>query len=238
VDGIVLAPLDDTALAQPASDAVHEGIPVVIIDSDLKWNDRVSFVATDNYRGGAIAAERLGEMLKGRGNVLVLRYQEGSASTMHREAGFLDTIRKKFPGIQIVSSNQYGGATTETAYAISEYLLVKYRDLQGIFCPNESTTFGMLRALQDAGRTKGLFFVGFDSSVKLVEALRKGEIGALVIQNPFRMGELGVETLLAHIKGEQVSPRIDTGVVLATKSNMDEPAIKQLLSPDLTRWLN
>jgi ribose transport system substrate-binding protein len=238
VDGIVLAPLDDTALARPASDAVHEGIPVVIIDSDLKWNDRVSFVATDNYRGGAIAAERLGETLKGRGHVMVLRYQEGSASTMQREAGFLDMIRAKFPDIRVVSSNQYGGATTETAYAISENLLIKFKDLQGIFCPNESTTFGMLRALQDAGRAKGLFFVGFDSSVKLVEALRKGEIDALVIQNPFRMGELGVQTLLSHIKGEKVSPRIDTGVTLATKNNMDEPTIKQLLSPDLIKWLD
>ncbi|MBN1653439.1 MAG: substrate-binding domain-containing protein [Deltaproteobacteria bacterium] len=237
VDGIVLAPLDDAALARPASDAAREGIPVVIIDSDIKWKERVSFVATDNYRGGAMAAERLGERLKGRGRVMMLRYQEGSASTTQREAGFLETIASKFPKIEIVSSNRYGGATTETSYGVSENLLIKYRALQGIFCPNESTTFGMLRALQDAGRADKLFFVGFDSSVKLVQALHKGEIDALVLQNPFRMGELGVQTLLTHIRGEKVAPRIDTGVVLATKENMQQPEIRQLLSPDLTLWL-
>jgi len=237
VDGIVLAPLDDVALARPAKDAKHEGIPVVIVDSDIKWKDRVSFVATDNYRGGVMAAKRLGETLKGRGKVVVLRYQEGSASTMQREAGFLDTVKSKFPDIQIVSSNRYGGATTETAYRMSENLLVRFRDLQGVFCPNESTTFGMLRALQDAGRINKLFFVGFDSSVKLVEALGRGEINGLILQNPFRMGELGVQTLVDHLKGKKVEPRIDTGVTLATKDNMNEPEVRALLTPDLTRWL-
>jgi ribose transport system substrate-binding protein len=237
VDGIVLAPLDDVALRRPAADAKREGIPVVIVDSDIKWKDRVSFVATDNYRGGVMAAERLGESLKGRGKVVVLRYQEGSASTMQREAGFLDTIKSKFPKIRVVSSNRYGGATTETAYRVSENLLVRFRNLQGVFCPNESTTFGMLRALQDAGRVNKLFFVGFDSSVKLVEALSRGEIDGLILQNPFRMGELGVETIVAHLKGKKVEPRIDTGVTLVTKDNMKEPEIQALLSPDLARWL-
>ncbi len=237
VDGIVLAPLDDVALARPAADAKREGIPVVIVDSDIKWKDRVSFVATDNYRGGVMAAEHLGESLKGRGKIVVLRYQEGSASTMQREAGFLDTIKSKFPNIRIVSSNRYGGATTETAYRVSENLLVRFRNLQGVFCPNESTTFGMLRALQDAGRVNKLFFVGFDSSVKLVEALSRGEINGLILQNPFRMGELGIKTIVAHLKRKKVEPRIDTGVTLATKDNMKEPEIQALLSPNLSRWL-
>jgi ribose transport system substrate-binding protein len=95
----------------------------------------------------------------------------------------------------------------------------------------------MLRALQDAGRVNKLFFVGFDSSVKLVEALGRGEISGLILQNPFRMGELGVQTIVAHLKGEKVEPRIDTGVTLVTKDNMNEPEIRALLSPDLSRWL-
>ena len=237
VDGIVLAPLDDKALAKPVAEAAQMGIPVVIIDSGLQGKDFASFVATDNYNGGCIAAERMGKLLGGKGDLLVLRYQEGSASTAKREQGFLDTIAKKFPGIKIVSSNQYAGATTETAYKAAENLLNRFAKLDGIFCPNESSTFGMLRALQDAKRAGKLTFVGFDSSEKLVEALRAGELHGLVLQNPVNMGYLGVKTMVQHIRGAKVAPRIDTGAVLVTKENMDTPEMKLLHSPDLSQWL-
>lgn len=237
VDGIVLAPLDDQALVPVVTEAHRERIPVVIIDSGLSWDDRVSFVATDNHRGGAMAAERLGELLEGRGEVLVMRYQEGSASTMRREAGFLETMAARFADVEIVSSNRYGGATTETAYATAENLLVSFPDVDAIFCPNESTTFGMLRALSDAGKAGQVKFVGFDSSDRLVEALREGHIHGLVVQNPFRMGEDGVRAVVSHLGGEPVEPRIDTGVVVATRDNMEEEAIRQLLSPDLSAYL-
>jgi ribose transport system substrate-binding protein len=237
VDGIVLAPLDDTALVPVAKDAVAQKIPVVIIDSDILWADRVSFVATDNYQGGVAAARRLGELVLGKGKVAMMRYQEGSASTAEREKGFLEALAKEFPGIEVVSSNQYGGATTESAYMTAENLLVKLGQLDGVFCPNESTTFGMLRALEDAKRTEKVRFVGFDASRKLVEALAHGEIQGLVIQNPFAMGERGVGAMVAHWAGKPVDKRIDTGVKVATLDNMKEPAIAALLSPDLDLWL-
>ncbi|MDH5673588.1 MAG: substrate-binding domain-containing protein [Myxococcales bacterium] len=237
VDAIVLAPLDDRALVPPAKDAAGQNIPVVIIDSDLQWEGRKSFVATDNHAGGAAAAERLSALLEGKGKVLVLRYQEGSASTMKREAGFLEALAAKHPGIEVVSSNQYGGATTESAYKTAENLLVKHRDIDGVFCPNESTTFGMLRALSDAGLAGKVRFVGFDSSEKLVQALQEDQIHGLVLQNPFAMGELGVKTAVAALDGKSVEARIDTGVGVATHENMKEEAIVQLLSPDLGKWL-
>lgn len=238
VDGILLAPLDDRALVPVAQEAVREGIPVAIIDSDIQWDDRVSFIATDNHQGGALAAERLGELLGGRGKVIVMRYQEGSASTMHREAGFLEKMRESYPEIEIVSSNQYGGATTETSYATAENLLVSFPEVQGIFTPNESTTFGMLRALQDAQKAGQVKFVGFDSSERLVEALREDQIHGLVLQNPFRMGELGVRTLATSLSGDPVEARIDTGVTMVTRDNMDEPANAEVLTPDLSAWLD
>jgi ribose transport system substrate-binding protein len=237
IDAIVLAPLDDSALVPPVTEASREGIPVVIIDSDIKWPGRASFVATDNFQGGVVAAKHLGRLLGGQGKLIVLRYQEGSASTAERERGFIDTLKAEFPKIELVSDNQYGGATTETAYKTSENLLVKYKQLDGVFCPNESTTFGMLRALQDAKRAGQVKFVGFDSSAKLVEALEKGELHGLVLQNPFRMGELGVHAAIDALDKKKVEPRIDTGVQLVTKDKMNEPDLKALLSPDLGRWL-
>ncbi len=238
VDGIVLAPLDDRALVPVLKDAQARELPVVIIDSGIRWDGYLSFVATDNEKAGGLAAEHLGSLLGGRGELIVLRYQEGSASTTAREQGFLAALAKKFPGVRVVSSNQYGGATTETAYAAAENLLSSHPQVKGVFCPNESTTFGMLRALEAAERAGKLRFVGFDASKKLVDALSAGEIDGLVVQNPFRMGESAVRALAAQHQGEPVDKRVDTGATLVTRANMAESAVHALLAPDLSRYLD
>jgi ribose transport system substrate-binding protein len=242
VNGIVLAPLDDIALRGPVSNAKAAGIPVVIIDSDLKSDEYVSFAATDNYLGGKMGALELIRLLHGKGKVIMLRVMEGGASTTNRERGFLETIATA-PGITVVSSNQYGGPTVESAYRMSENILAPLTDksgaltIDGIFTPNESTTFGMLRALQDGGQAGKITFVGFDASPKLVEALRAGQLNAFVVQNPMGMGYIGVKTVVSHLRGEKVEKRIDTGVTLITPENIDKPEMKDLIQPDLTRWL-
>jgi ribose transport system substrate-binding protein len=233
VDGIVLAPLDDRALMRPVQDAVRERIPVVIIDSALQGADFTSYVATDNYKGGVLAARRLGELLHGQGRIFLIRYQEGSASTVQREAGFYDTVTREFPAIVLLVKDQYAGATTETAYQLAENLISRFPDVDGVFAPNESSTFGTLRALQESRLTGKVVFVGFDSSPKLIQGLRDGDLQGLVLQNPVQMGYLGVKTLVAHLRGETVEKVIDTGVVLATKENMDSAGIQALLAPDL-----
>lgn len=236
VAGICLAPLDDKALRLPVGEAVRAGIPVLVFDSDLASEDYVSFVATDNYAGGTLAGEHMATLLGGKGNVIVLRLHEGAASTTQRETGFLDAIARH-PGITVVSSNQYAGASTEGAYKAGENLLIATRAsegrVHGIFCPNESTTFGMLRALQDTGLAGRIRFVGFDTSDKMVQALREGHLDALILQNPVNMGYLAVQTIVRHIRGEQVPRRIDTGATLVTRANMDQPDIAERLQPKL-----
>ncbi len=234
VDGIVLAPLDDTALKVPVENAKKSGIPVAIFDSDLKDTDVVSFVATDNEKGGKAAGEEMVRLLGGNGNVVVLRYQQGSASTMNREKGFLD-VMKANSGIKILSDNRYAGATVESAQTEAENLLSGFKNpdgslnVDGIYCPNESSTFGMLRVLQDNGWAGKVKFVGFDSSAKLIEGLSKGQINALVLQNPRRMGYLGVKAMVDHLKKNPVEKRIDTGAELVTGDNMKDPEIAKLL---------
>ena len=187
VDAIVLAPLDERALILPVREAKQHGIPTVVIDSGLQEDYHVSYVATDNYSGGVLAAERIGELSEGKCKLIVLRYMEGHASTSAREAGFLVTIKSKFPDIEILSENQYAGVTSESAYRASENLLNRFSEVEAFFCPNEVSTFGTLRALQDRGIAGKIIFVGFDSSAKLLEALEKVEIHGLVLQNPFKM---------------------------------------------------
>ncbi len=239
VDAIVLAPLDATALNPVASEARGEHIPIVVFDSGMTWDGLVSFVATDNAAGGALAAERVATLLGDHGRVMVMRYQEGSDSTAQRERGFLDAMHAHHPNIEIVSDNQYGGATTETAYATAESLLVRFTDVDAAFTPNESTTFGMLRALRDASRAgvnaeHRVRLVGFYANDAMVAALRAGDIDGLVLQNPARMGELAVRTAVTSLRGEHVEARIDTGATMVTAENMDQPDVHALLAPDLS----
>ena len=234
VDGIVLAPLDDRALTTPVRDAAREKIPVIIIDSGLQGQDYVSFVATDNYQGGVLAARRMGELLGGEGDIFLIRYQEGSASTMQREKGFLDTIQKEFPRFKLLVKDQYAGATTETAFQLAENLLSRFPKVQGIFTPNESSTFGTLRALQEFGLAGKIKFVGFDSSPKLIQALSEGQIDGLVHQNPVKMGYLGVKLMVSHLRGESIPKVVDTGVYLVTRENMNQPTIQALIHPDFS----
>ncbi len=152
VDGIVLAPLDARALVKPVEAAIAKGIAVVIIDSGLESKKIVSYIATDNYNGGVLAARRLGDLLRGEGKIILLRYQVGSASTEEREKGFTDTIAKEFPKITYVSDSEYAGATSDLAQQKAQNLITRYRgQFDGLFCPNESSTLGTLRALESAG---------------------------------------------------------------------------------------
>jgi len=242
VQGIALAPLDDSALVPPVSAAMKRGIPVVIFDSGLKGDDWVSFVATDNDVGGRLAGEHMAKILNGKGRIVVLRHAEGHDSTTRREEGFLGAVRQH-PGLVMTSVNQYGGVDVEGAYKKSESVLSTLKNpdgslaVDGIFTPNESSTFAMLRVLQDNGWAGKVRFIGFDASDNLVKAMRSRHIDGLVLQDPVKMGYLGVKTLVAHIRGERVERRVDTGVKLVTPDDMDSPANKELLQPDLSKWL-
>ncbi|MBX2819740.1 MAG: substrate-binding domain-containing protein [Rhodothermaceae bacterium] len=237
VDAIVLAPLDARSLVKPVESAIGRGIPVVIIDSGLESDQISSFVATDNRLGGALAADHLSELLGGEGKIIVLRYQEGSASTTNREEGFLERIREIAPGIEIVVDNQYAGATIEKAFQVSQNLLNRFGDVDGIFCPNESSVQGMLRALQTAGKAGEIQLVGFDASESLIEGMRDGHIQGLVLQDPFFMAYQGVQTAVKVIKGETVEAQQNTRVKLVTPENIDSAESQELLSPDLETWL-
>jgi ribose transport system substrate-binding protein len=242
VDAIVLAPLDDAALRRPVDEAMSNGIPVVIFDSGLQGDNYISYVATDNFKAGQLAGQYMAKLLDGKGNVVVLRYAEGSDSTTRREDGFIDAI-KAFTDIEIVTSNQYAGVTTESALQAAENLLSRFGanegslQIDGIFCATEPTALGILRALQNAGYAGKVKFIGFDSSEKMISALRAGELSGFVVQNPMRIGYLAVKTLVGHIRGEQVPRRIDTGSLLVTMENIEKPEIHKLLNPDLSQWL-
>lgn len=228
VSGFVLAPIDNKALV-PSVEKIHaRDIPCVIIDSGIDTDKYVSFVATDNYKGGVIAAKRMGKILNGKGKIVVVKYAPGSASTMKREDGFINTIEKEFPDIEIVDT-KYGLDTVETALQAAEDLLTKNAELDGIFACNESTSVGTLRALQSQRRAGKMKMIGFDAGGLLLEGVRTGVVDSLVVQNPYKMGYEGVRTLIAALDGTKVERRLDTGVTLVTKDNLETAEIQALL---------
>ncbi|HEY6272568.1 MAG TPA: substrate-binding domain-containing protein [Terriglobales bacterium] len=238
VSGIVLAPFDSHALVRPVEEAAAAGIPTLVVDSALDTEKIVSFVATDNKSGGALAADQMGKLLNGKGKVLLLRYQEGVASTRAREDGFVEKLKSAYQGIELISSNQFAGPTRETAKQASENLLTRYGgQIQGVFTPNESSTAGMLLALEDINRAGKVVFIGFDVSDAFIDAIHNKKLQGIVVQNPFRMGELGVKMLVDHLEGKPVPKRIDTGVLLVTPDNMDNADVQQLLHPPLAKYL-
>ena len=231
VSAIVLAPLDAVALRRPVAMAAQRKIPVVIFDSALQGEpgkDFVSLVATDNRRGGELGGEKLGDLLGGTGKVVLLRYQVGSASTDDREAGFAKAIAAR-PALELVSDNRYSGATAGEAKTAALNMLDTLKRADGIFCPNESSTFGMLLALRQHNLAGAKKFVGFDTSPALIEALRKGEIDALVAQDPRTMGRRAVTAAVDRLQGRPVEPVIDTGAAVVTRDNVDSSEIQQIL---------
>ncbi|MHB1309012.1 MAG: substrate-binding domain-containing protein [Limisphaerales bacterium] len=171
--------------------------------------------------------------------MILLRYAVGSASTEQREAGFLETLKTEFPSIRLLSSDQHAGATRESAYQVSQNLLNRFgREVHGVFAPNETSTIAMTKALKDRGQGGGkVKMVGFDAGSPEVADLRNGDLQGLVVQDPLKMGYLGVMTLVDHLEGKPVARRIETAVTLVTRENLDQPEIRELLNPPLDQYL-
>ncbi len=230
LDGIILCPMDIDALVAPAQKAHAAGIPLVIVDSPLNYDQTVAFVGTDNSKAGVLAALELAKELGNKGNVIMMRFIQGSASTSLREEGFLKEM-KNHPGIKILSSDVYvGDGGSDKAMTQASDLLNTYKGkVDGVFVPNQPTSDGMLRALETANLAGKVKFVGFDGDKLIMGALTSGEMNAVVLQNPYEMGYIGVKTMLQHLAGQKVDSNIDTGTTVVTKDNESTDAVKTLL---------
>jgi ribose transport system substrate-binding protein len=233
VSAIVLAPTDRVALVSVVERAAREKIPVTIFDSAIDTENYVSFVATNNYAAGQMAARRIGQILNGRGTVAMLMNMPGSASTLEREKGFEDALSKEFPQIQI-AARQFGMSDRAKSMAVAEDLLTAHPGLSGVFASNEPGSVGGAQALKSRKLTDKIKLVGFDSSPTLIDDMRAGAIDSLVVQDPFQIGYTAVKTALDKLKGQTPPRKIDTPARLITSGDLDKPEVKQLLNPDLS----
>ena len=233
VDAICLAPNHSEALVDVVLEANDEGIPVVIFDSGLGQGAQiVSYVATDNYAGGELAADRVAELLEGQGSAIMLRYRAGSESTGQREAGFLERLEKKYPDVKILSADQFGEESAESAFKAVNQLLIKYgQEVDALFAVCEPNCNGTLEALEQAGLAGKVKFVAFDPSEVLIRGMETGKVHGIVLQDPVNMGYQAVKAAVAKVQGRPVRDRIPTGEYLATPENMREEKYDTLLHP-------
>jgi ribose transport system substrate-binding protein len=234
VAGIVLAPSDSKALV-PVVDKVHErGIPCVIVDSGVDTENILSYMATDNYKGGVLAAQRMGQILEGKGKIIIVRWTPNSGSTDARLAGFSETLAKEYPDIQIVDAQYPSPPTTDKARDVTDDMLTRNPDVDGIFACNATTAGGALTALRNADQgQKKIKMIGFDAWPMVVDGLEKGDLDSLIIQNPFKMGYEGVKAIVRHMQGQTVPKEVDTGVELITQDRLADPKVRELLGSQI-----
>lgn len=237
VDGIALAPLNAKAMQKDVENAAAAGIPVVIFDSAVEGKAHTSFVATDNPAGGGLGGKYIVENVKDGGKkVIMLRFIQGTASTEDRAQGFLDEMQKA--GFDVVADAYIEDGTVAGAKKTATNVLEGFVEngklaVDGIFACNLTATLGMAAALDDlrkSGVTSDAVFIGFDSSPRLVEELQNGNVDALIVQSPKKIGRLAVETLVKHLRKQPVEPFIDTGVQVVTAERLkNEPEIRELV---------
>jgi ribose transport system substrate-binding protein len=237
VDGLAIAPAESKALVQSVESAIRQGIPVTIYDSGLDVTDYASFVATNNYEAGEMAARKLGALLNGKGKVIAINHMPGSASSMDRERAFAATIAKEFPGVQIVGS-QYGMSDRAKVLAAAENLLTAHPDVDGVFASAESSSVGAALALKARKLAGKVRFVAFDSSPDLVQDLQDGTIDALIAQDPFKIGYKAIQSLVEKLNGQDPPKKVDLSAIVITRADLSKPEIHAMLFPDFSKYLN
>jgi ribose transport system substrate-binding protein len=235
VAGIALAPSDRMALNAVVERAAAGGIPVMIFDSGIDTPKRLGYVGTDNKNGGRVAGQRMGEVLGGTGLVAVVTDTPGSASTSERDAGFMDEIRTKFPGIRLLDT-QYCETSRAKARTIVENLLTAHADLAGVFSDHENATVGAALALKSRN-ARNVKLVGFDASEPLVDYMKAAWIDSLVVQNPFDMGYQAVRAIVTKLHGGAPPAETDTGVTLVRGPDLERPDIQKIMFPDIQQYL-
>jgi ribose transport system substrate-binding protein len=203
----------------PVLEKAHAAkIPVVIVDTDVAWLPKVSYVGTDNRYGGKLAGEFIVKALHGKGKVALVTGIPGVRSVDDRQEGCLDVL-KTAPGIEIVAQ-QPANSERSLALTVMENILTSQPDINAVFASSDQMALGAIEAIDAAGKIGKVIVVGFDAGEEALQSIRQGRIQAAVAQRPFLMGKLGVEAAYKAARGGSVEKRIDTGTELITAENV------------------
>ena len=218
-DAIVFSAIDFENNAAAIDSAAQQGVRIVAIDSNVDSDQVSTYIGTDNYAAGQMAAQAALDQVEGPLNVGIVNYDISSANGQERERGaadlFADSGRAEIVAV-INTLAEAGHAQTDTAA-----LLARYPEINVLVAFNEPTSVGAARAVEEAGRSEDLFLVGFDSNVLTVDGLQEGSVDALIVQNPYAMGYLGVESAYKLLSGQGgVEQTVDTSTKIVDRSNL------------------
>lgn len=233
VDAIAISATDERALARPLERASQAGIPVTVFDSAVDFENYVSFIATGNYDAGCEAARKLAALIGAKGQAGMVMQKPGGASTGLRESGFAETMAAEFPGVTI-AARQYGMADPARSRAAAENILTAHPSLDGIFASSEAASIGALQAIESRGLSGKVKLITFDTSELHVEALKRGTIDLMLVQDPFRLGYEAVKSLVEKLNGRTPPRRMFLPVRQVIRADLEKPEVRALLFPE---WL-
>jgi ribose transport system substrate-binding protein len=230
VDALAISATDEHALQAPVERAIRAGIPVAIFDSGVNVENYVTFVATDNRGAGVTAARTLGSLCGGKGQVAMVMHKPGGTSTMLREQGFEETVAKEFPGLSI-AARQYGMADQAKARAAAENIMTANPNLVGVFASSEASSLGAIQAISTRGLSGKVRLVTFDTSDTHIDALQKGTIDVMLVQDSFRIGYEAVKSLADKLQGRTPPHRQDLPARAIRKEDLAKPEVQSLVKP-------
>lgn len=229
---VVVAPLDLDALVQPCRDVMSKDIPLTIVDSLISTDDYDAAFMTNNYDAGAMAADELAKLVGEEGPIFIINAVAGSQACIDRESGFRARMAEAYPNITIAGDTLFCNNDKITAANQTIDTMAAFPDLKGFYGPNENAMVGIANGLKESGKAGEVFLIGFDSSDDSIALLEEGAITAMILQDPYNMGYMGVEYALKIINGEEVEHGIiDTGATVATQENMNSEVIQKLFYP-------
>ena len=229
VDALAISATDERALAAPVERAIHAGIPVTVFDSGVNVEGYTSFIATDNYGAGCIAARRLAALIGGNGKVGMVMHKPGGTSTVLRERGFEETMAKEFPSVSI-AARQFGMSDPAKSRTAAENILTAHPDLTGIFASSEPSSLGAISAIRPRGLSGKVKLITFDFSDEHIAALKDGTINLMLVQDPFKIGYEAVRSLADKLGGRTPVKRLDLPAREITLADLSKPEVQALLS--------
>jgi ribose transport system substrate-binding protein len=218
-DAVLIAPTDVDALVQPMKQMAAAGIKVVEVDTHV--NDAtisVSKIASDNAKGGVLAADTLAKLIGGTGTVMVVNVNPGISTTDARDQGFKQQMAAKYPNIKVLPT-QFDNDDQAKAAQILTSTYAAHPDLNGVFAANTLSAEGVGTGIKNAGAAGKIKTVGFDAEPQSIQDLNNDVVQALIAQQPAQIGADGVDQAVNALTGKQVQGAIGTDLVAITKDN-------------------
>jgi ribose transport system substrate-binding protein len=239
VSGILIAATDAKALAPAVENAIKSGVPVITVDSGVDSQAPYAYIATDNVGAAKTAADTMAKLINGKGKVGDIGITAGSVTGREREDGFVARMKEKYPDIKIVPV-QYAACDPSKALNIATDMLTGNPDLNAFYAACDGAGTGAGQVVKQRNLKGKVKIVSFDVSPEEFQLFLDGYVDALIVQDPYSMGYMGLQQLDKVIKGGKVDQKlVAIPAVVVEKANLKDSKVQKLLKtyPDIAKLL-